>query len=96
MIVLKIHNVYHDEVETKPSGTEEYIKDFISRGKATNVRVAWGNTNSSVYIHLDESDLNINQIKEIAREALIGFQGKVRSIQVDNSITEKNIRIQKQ
>lgn len=97
MIELKIHDVIHNEIDEKPSNIEDYIEEYIlTTGmckSVKNVRVAWGNTNSPIFVYLDENSTSLENYKVIARYAVRGFSAKVRGVNVDRSINDRNIRI---
>ena len=95
MLQIKIHNVLHDERDSTPSNIETVIAEWIESShrnvEVEDVRVAWGHTNSPIILKIKNSDLRLDAIHSVVREAVKGFGTRVDGVDVDKCVNDRNI-----
>lgn len=92
-LTVKIHDVLHNSNDYNPSEVAEYIVRH-SDDSIKSVRVAKGDSNSPIFIHIDANTLNLRTIKNLAREAVRLFSYQVEGVNIGHTIKDKNIKIQ--
>jgi hypothetical protein len=90
---IKIHNVFHDKCEFDSHKIENRI--INSDTAIDTARIATGNTNSPIFITISDSinSISFETAQKLARRAVEEFSRTVPGVDVDKTITNKNIHI---
>lgn len=92
-VTIKVHDVFHDECEYEVSRAEEYIEKYITGVDVENVRIASGAENSPIFITFAVNYVSVKQCLSIGREAVQGFSQFAEGIDVERSISDKNVLV---
>lgn len=97
MLEVKIHDVLHDETDSVPNNIESKIEKWIESPTKSyevhDVRVAWGDTNSPIFINLKDASTELSEIQRIARDALRYFSRHVDGVDIEKRSRIDNITI---
>lgn len=96
-ITIKVHNVIHDTEEFSAGDVEDRMLNAALDDRIDDVRISKGRGNSPLYITMSEDvdTMSIDSAKKIARQLLRAFNWEVDGIDVDRSVRDDNIMIQK-
>lgn len=97
MMEIKIHDVLHERTDSTPTRVEKRMQKSLNKDyksyNVSDVRIAWGDKNSPIFIQIDGKGVELSEIQSIAREALRIFDTFVDGIDIDKTVREDNIRV---
>jgi hypothetical protein len=92
-ITIKIHDIMHEgNADYNIEKAESYIENSIY-SFTVDVRIASGAQNSPIFITVNANMITLKTAKRLARQATSSFTEFVDGVNVDNTITDSNIKI---